>query len=105
VIYYEGAATSGASPADVTSVSEPAKQWDGAIRRATLDAGSFTSTIDNGADELPKSQLAGSATLADEQYICFVDGQSQFQFREGLLGLRTTTCRADFWCASLGVGK
>lgn len=104
VILYNGAVSS-SSPVDLASVSQPARKWDGATRRASLEEGTLTTKIEDGADELAKSQIAGSATLGDEDFVCFVDGSSTFQFREGLLGLRSTNCKADFWCASVEVGK
>lgn len=102
VVYYNGAATSGRSPNDIGVVAEPAKKWEGTTRRVTLSDGRFTSSIAAGADDLPKSQIAGTAKLGDEDFVCFVDGTSTFKFREGLLGLRETTCKADYWCASIG---
>jgi hypothetical protein len=104
VIYYNKAATAGASPNDIGVVSEPAKKWEGATRKATLSDGRFTSNIAAGADTLPKSSIAGTAKLGDEDFVCFVDGTSTFKFREGLLGLRETNCKADYWCASTSVG-
>ncbi|KAF2833057.1 hypothetical protein CC86DRAFT_461506 [Ophiobolus disseminans] len=105
VIYYNGPARTGLSPTDVGTVSEPAKKWDGATRRTDLSAGRFTSKIAEGADTLTKSQLAGTATLGSEEFVCFVDGTSTFRFSGGLLGLGTTNCKADFWCASVEVGN
>lgn len=104
VIYYNGPSTR-ANPTDVGEVSEPARKWDGATRKVNLSAGRFTSQIADGADDLTKSQLAGSATLGTEELICFVDGTSTFKFSDGLLGIGATTCKADFWCASLEVGN
>ncbi|KAF1911914.1 hypothetical protein BDU57DRAFT_524019 [Ampelomyces quisqualis] len=103
VVYYNGP-VSGSSPADVGVVSEPARDWEGQTRRVTLSAGRFTSSIAASADALLKSQIAGIAKLGDEDLVCFVDGTSTFRFREGLLGLGETTCKADYWCASTDVG-
>jgi hypothetical protein len=103
VVYYNGPAGS-TSPGDIGVVSEPARDWEGQTRRVTLSAGRFTSNIAAGADSLPKSQIAGTAKLGDEDFVCFVDGTSTFKFREGLLGLRETNCKADYWCASTNVG-
>ena len=105
VIYYNGPASSRTSPTDFGTVSEPAKKWEGATRKTDLSAGRFTSSISDGADDLAKSQLAGSAKLGNEEFICFVDGSSTFKFTGGLLGLLgNTNCKADYWCASLDVG-
>jgi hypothetical protein len=104
-IYYNGPATASTSPTDISVISEPARRWEGATRRTTLDSAKFTSSITDGADSLPKSQIAGTATLGNEEFVCFVDGTSTFTFREGLLGLRKTNCKADYWCASTSVGN
>jgi hypothetical protein len=103
-VYYDGPASSRTSPKDIGVVSEPARKWEGVSRRTTLDGGRFTSSIAAGAESLPKSQIAGTATLGTESFVCFVDGTSTFKFREGLLGLRETNCKADYWCASTNVG-
>jgi hypothetical protein len=105
VIYYDGPATSRTSPTDIGVVSEPAKKWEGASRRVSLSGGRFTSSIAANADDLNKSDIAGSATLGNEEFVCFVDGSSTFSFKEGLLGLRATNCKADYWCASTNVGN
>jgi hypothetical protein len=105
VVYYNKAASAGTSPNDIGVVSEPAKKWEGVSRRVTLSDGRFTSNIAAGADSLPKSQIAGTAKLGDEDFVCFVDGTSTFRFKEGLLGLRETNCKADYWCASTNVGS
>ncbi|KAH7414304.1 hypothetical protein DE146DRAFT_31430 [Phaeosphaeria sp. MPI-PUGE-AT-0046c] len=104
VIYYNGPATSRTSPTDIGVVAEPASKWEGVTRRVTLSDGRFTSSIAAGADALPKSQIAGTAKLGNEDFVCFVDGSSTFKFREGLLGLRETNCKANYWCASTNVG-
>lgn len=101
MIYYNGPSSS-SDPRDVGTVSYIARGWEGSTRRTVLDGSSFTSSIDNDAKGLAKSQIAGSATLGREQFVCFKDGSSTFKFSEGLLGLRSKTCRADYWCASLG---
>lgn len=62
----------------------------------------FTSRIDINADQLSKSQIAGTGTLGNEDLVCFVDGTTTFSFGSGLLGLRESTCVADYWCASIG---
>jgi hypothetical protein len=105
VIYYNGPATSRTSPKDIGVVSEPAQKWEGVSRRTTLSDGKFTSSIASNAAGLAKSEIAGSAKLGDEDFVCFVDGSSTFSFREGLLGLRSTTCKAEYWCASTNVGS
>lgn len=101
-IYYNGPSTS-KSPSDIATVSDNKRSWEGKSRRIILGPGYFQSTINSGADDLPKSQIAGSAKLDDEDFICFRDGQTTFQFSEGLLGLKSTTCRAEYWCASIAV--
>jgi hypothetical protein len=105
VIYYDGPATSRTSPKDIGVVSEPAKKWEGVTRKTDLSGAKFTSSITAGAAALAKSEIAGSAKLGNEDFVCFVDGSSTFAFREGLLGLRETNCKADYWCASTDVGS
>lgn len=85
------------------TISGRARTWEGATRRTTLEAGVFESKIDGAADDLPKSQIAGTARLGDETLVCFVDGTATFRFDSGLLKLRDTNCRADYWCASIDV--
>lgn len=102
MIYYNGP-SSDKAPSDVGTVSEPAQSWEGVTRRVRLSAGQFTSEISEGADSLPKNSLAGNGKLASEDFVCFVDGSSTFKFGAGLLGLTSTTCRADYWCASIDV--
>lgn len=103
VIYYNGPATPRTSPSDIGTVSSPARSWEGATRRTSLDVGDFEGKIARDAKGLEKSQIAGSATLGGEDFVCFKDGQSTFQFREGLLGFRSANCLADYWCGSIEI--
>tara|TARA_R110002003_G_scaffold106_13_gene8819 strand:+ start:11863 stop:12261 length:399 start_codon:yes stop_codon:yes gene_type:complete len=100
VIYYNGPSSS-TDPQDVGKVSEPARDWEGSTKRTNVNGATFTSSINAGAGDLPKSQIAGTAKLGSEDFVCFVDGSSTFRFNEGLLGLTSTTCKADYWCASI----
>ncbi|KAF2032003.1 hypothetical protein EK21DRAFT_87614 [Setomelanomma holmii] len=102
VIYYNGPSSS-RDPSDVATVSQPARDWEGSTKRTYVNGASFTSSINAGAGDLPKSQIAGTATLGGEDFVCFVDGTSTFKFNEGLLGLGSTNCKADYWCASTSV--
>ncbi|KAH7096001.1 hypothetical protein FB567DRAFT_47056 [Paraphoma chrysanthemicola] len=102
VIYYNGPSSS-SDPQDVSTVYSLSRGWEGSTKRTIVDGSAFTSSIDAGAASLPKSQIAGTGTLGREQLVCFRDGSSTFKFSEGLLGLRSTTCKAEYWCASLGV--
>ncbi|KAH7388793.1 hypothetical protein BKA66DRAFT_385194, partial [Pyrenochaeta sp. MPI-SDFR-AT-0127] len=103
VIYYNGPANPRSSPNDIGTVSSPARSWEGATRRTSLDVGDFEGKIARDADDLAKSQIAGSAKLDSEEFVCFRDGESTFQFREGLLGFRSVNCLADYWCASIEI--
>jgi hypothetical protein len=105
VLYYNGPSGGRNSPADVGTVADPARKWEGGSRSVRLDAGLFTSSIADDADDLPKSSIAGSAKLGDESLVCFRDGSTTFQFSSGLLGLGSTTCKADYWCGSIEVGN
>ncbi|KAH8727596.1 hypothetical protein GQ44DRAFT_611116 [Phaeosphaeriaceae sp. PMI808] len=99
-IYYNGPVNR-FSPSDIGVVSEPARRWEGESRRVDLISGRFTSSISADAAGLPKNSIAGTAKLEREEFVCFVDGTSTFQFREGILGLRSTNCKAEYWCASI----
>lgn len=73
-----------------------------------LESGVFESRIAASADTLPKSELAGLATLigdgnVKEEFACFRDGMSTFRFGGGVLGGETTVCVAEFWCGSIAV--
>jgi hypothetical protein len=100
-LYYNGQATSRNSPSDVGTVAEPARAWDGASRRVRLSGKQFTSSIADGANAIAKSEIAGTAKFGDEDMICFRDGSTTFSFSSGLLGLSSTVCKADYWCASI----
>ncbi|KAB2101223.1 hypothetical protein AG0111_0g10262 [Alternaria gaisen] len=107
-ILYSGSASTN-NPTDIGTVSSPrAIQWAGFTRRVTLESGVFESRIAQSADTLPKSELAGSATLTGdgnlkEEFACFRDGTSTFRISAGVLGAETTVCVADFWCGSIAV--
>ncbi|EUC45542.1 hypothetical protein COCMIDRAFT_95250 [Bipolaris oryzae ATCC 44560] len=108
-ILYAGTPSTTNPTAIGTVNSARAIQWAGSTRRVTLDgAGVFESRIERGADALPKSELAGYATLetstvagGKEEYACFRDGEATFRFVGGILGEETTVCKTEFWCASL----
>ncbi|XP_014553093.1 hypothetical protein COCVIDRAFT_29610 [Bipolaris victoriae FI3] len=108
-ILYAGTPSTTNPTAIGTVASARAIQWAGFTRRVTLDgAGVFESRIERGADALPKSELAGYATLetsavagGKEEYACFRDGEATFRFVGGILGEETTVCKTEFWCASL----
>jgi hypothetical protein len=107
-ILYSGSASTN-QPTDIGTVSSPrAIQWAGFIRRVELESGVFESRITQSADLLPKSELAGLATLIgdggeEEEFACFRDGTSTFRFGGGVIGEETTVCLAEFWCGSIGV--
>ena len=107
-ILYSGSASTN-NPTDIGTVSSPrAVQWAGFTRRVTLESGVFESRIAQSADTLPKSELAGWATLTGdgnlkEEFACFRDGTSTFRISAGVLGAETTVCVADFWCGSIAV--
>jgi hypothetical protein len=75
-----------------------------------LESGVFESRINQSADTLAKSELAGMATLigkagGSEEFVCFRDGSSTFRFGGGVVDGtgETTVCVAEFWCGSIGV--
>jgi hypothetical protein len=106
-ILYSGSASTN-QPTDIGTISSPrAIQWAGFTRRVDLESGVFESRITKSADILPKSELAGLATLigdggVKEEFACFRDGTSTFRFGGGVIGEETTVCLAEFWCGSIG---
>ncbi|KAF2706933.1 hypothetical protein K504DRAFT_447801 [Pleomassaria siparia CBS 279.74] len=97
--------TSGAPtpPSQIATVSEPPAPWEGASRGAKLGrTSSVNATIDAGAATLAKGDLAGSAKLDQEDFICFKDGTTSFEFKNEW-GIREYSCTADYWCPSIQV--
>ncbi|KAF2639840.1 hypothetical protein P280DRAFT_470449 [Massarina eburnea CBS 473.64] len=84
-------------PTEVAVVSTSLEPWEGTQRVAKFRTATFSSVIDAGAKGLSKSDVAGSARLGNEDFACFKDGETVFA-ADGL-----TSCRADYWCASLDV--
>lgn len=91
------------SPTAMTTISSHPPAWEGATYSALLDRyGLFSSYIDKNAAKIAKGQIAGSAKLEDEDFVCFRDGQTGFTFSADL-GLSRYTCTAGYWCPSIQV--
>jgi hypothetical protein len=91
------------NPTDIVTISERGEPWEGAQRAAELSRKAFASNIDAGAAGLAMSQIAGTAVLGSEDFICFKDGTSKFSVDGGLLGIggQSAECTADYFCASI----
>jgi hypothetical protein len=91
------------SPTYMSTISSNPPSWEGASYSANLDRyGLFHSSIDKDAGALAKGQIAGSAKLEDEDFVCFKDGETTFTFSADL-GLSRYTCKASYWCPSIQV--
>lgn len=97
------------NPVQVAIVSDEPLPWEGTQRVANLGRDAFSSVIDVGAASLAKSQIAGSARVANEDFVCFKDGESRFTVNDGERwwgrgrGWNVAICVADYWCASVSV--
>jgi hypothetical protein len=73
-----------------------------------IHLGIFESKIAAGAEDLAKSEIAGTARLnrgeVIEEFVCFKDGTTSFRFAGGVLGegSETSVCVSEFWCGSIG---
>lgn len=88
-------------PTQSAAVTDPAQPWEGVTRAANLAlVGVFSSSIDANATTLAKGQIAGSATLGTEEFVCFTDGATTFESRS-VLGAVQYACVAYYWCPSI----
>jgi hypothetical protein len=77
--------------------------WEGSTPKAKLGrAGEFSSYIDAGAKAFAKGEIAGSAKLGDEGFVCFKDGVTKITGRDEL-GDPEYSCVTDYWCPSIQV--
>ncbi|KAF2686629.1 hypothetical protein K458DRAFT_415987 [Lentithecium fluviatile CBS 122367] len=91
------------NPTEIATVSETGAPWEGEKRAARFRNGApFSSSIDAGAATLAKSEIAGTALMGSEEFVCFKDGASKFSVGGGLLGRDRAACVADYWCGSVG---
>lgn len=95
--YYANGITNANRPSEFATVADPASPWEGASRKGKFRTATLSSAIDAGAKALAKGQIAGSATLGKEEFVCFRDGQSKFTTEDDD---STVNCVADYWCAS-----
>lgn len=87
----------------MTTVNDPAVPWEGTQRTVNLGrTGRFSSNIEDGADSIQNGEIAGTAKLGAEEFVCFRDGETTFKFSEDL-GLSNYSCIAEYWCPSIQV--
>ncbi|KAF2449179.1 hypothetical protein P171DRAFT_327950, partial [Karstenula rhodostoma CBS 690.94] len=94
--YYASGASTTAKPSEVTTITDPASPWEGTPRQGKLTTGTVVSTIDVGAKGVKKGDIAGTAKIGAEEFVCFRDGESRFT----VAGWDEWSCVADYWCAS-----
>ncbi|KAK7186411.1 hypothetical protein DPSP01_013110 [Paraphaeosphaeria sporulosa] len=99
--FYASGASTAARPTDITTISDPAAAWEGVTRSGRLTTGKLTSAIDKGAKAVAKGEIAGSAKIGAEEYVCFKDGASKFTVQGWEdWSAQKLSCTADYWCAS-----
>lgn len=64
-------------------------------------AGRFTWSIATAAKTLKKGEIAGTATLGTEPFVCFRDAATKFAINDDL---ERYECTAEYWCGSTDVG-
>lgn len=97
------ASTGLTTPSQIATVSEPPQPWEGAQRGAKLGrTSSVTASINAGANALEKGQIAGTAKMDAEDFVCFKDGTTFFEVRNELGG-RQYSCTTEYWCPSIQV--
>lgn len=100
--YYASGASTTAKPSDITTITDPAAAWEGVSRQGRLSTGILTSAIDKNAKGIEKGQIAGTAKVGAEEYVCFKDGESRFTVAGwDDWSLQRVSCTADYWCASV----
>lgn len=102
VAYFaDGASSPGTSLTSMSVVNEKAEAWEGAQRFTRLGRDAVITNIDGNAAGLNKSQIAGTARMANEDFVCFRDGETSFSVVvKGQSTGGTISCTADYWCAS-----
>lgn len=90
-------------PTQISTVSQPVQPWEGTPRTAKINrVGDFSSNIDSAAAGIANGQIAGSAKLSEEEFVCFKDGETSFTVRNDL-GIQQYSCSADYWCPSIQI--
>lgn len=88
---------------DIATVTDPAQRWEGTQRVAKLGkSGSFSSRINTDAARLKKGEIAGSAVMDNEDFVCFKDGSTAFVVTKDLTD-QPYSCKTDYWCPSIVV--
>jgi hypothetical protein len=95
--------TKAPKPDKAALVAQPPEPWEGVRWKVKVwNDKLFSASIAADAATGLKGALAGEATLGDEEYVCFKDGETAVRVRED--GARGN-CVADYWCAGLEAGK
>jgi hypothetical protein len=88
---------------DIATVTDPAQRWEGTQRVTRVGrTSSFSSRISADAARVAKGELAGTAVLDDEDFVCFKDGSTAFVVTKELTN-EPYSCKTDYWCASIAV--
>jgi len=88
---------------DIATVTDPAQRWEGTQRVARLSGSStFSSRISADATRIGKGEIAGTAVLDNEDFVCFKDGSTAFVVTKDLTN-EPYSCKTDYWCASIAV--
>lgn len=91
--------TKAPKPDKAALVSQPPEPWEGVKWKVKVwNDKLFSASIAADAAASSKGSLAGDAKLAEEQYICFRDGETAIKVREDAA---RGNCVADYWCAGL----
>ncbi|KAH7130818.1 hypothetical protein B0J11DRAFT_566774 [Dendryphion nanum] len=96
-------------PSSFTIITDPAESWEGRQRSAKIGLGdgakkaSFKANIARDAGELAKGGLAGEASVDEEGFVCFKDGETEVGGGGGRGGAAEVQCIADYWCGSIDV--
>lgn len=94
--------TGAVKPSEIATTSQPPQPWEGVARGAKLGRTSTViASIDASAATLLDGQIAGSAKLDTEDFVCFKDGKTVFEVKNEL-GIRQYSCTTDYWCPSIG---
>jgi hypothetical protein len=95
--------TKAPKPDKAALVAQPPEPWEGVRWKVKVwNDKLFSASIAADAATGAKGALAGDATLGDEDYVCFKDGETGIRIREDNA---RGNCVAGYWCAGLEDGK
>ena len=76
--------------------------WEGDKKSVRVgSAGTMSTDISKNALSLGQSEIAGNASLPNENFVCFRDGSTKFKITHEL---ERYTCTADYYCPSTDIG-